>query len=178
MAGAKRAAAPGELAPSTDRRDSSTFARRNPERRHIAEAFTFELSKCARRKIRTRMVAGLGVRKVDEGCAAMVSEGLGLRELHAPDEPARQAAHGLPASPALSTWPRARELHGTASSAVLVANGAERGNRRSLRRGRRVGRGPPWSHRPRPFGGVDISDGTRCGRTAGRRRASVLYDAS
>jgi hypothetical protein len=49
------------------------------ERRHIENAFTFELSKCDEPAIRARMVAGL--RNVDEDLARAVAVGLGLRQL-------------------------------------------------------------------------------------------------
>jgi catalase len=70
------------------------------ERRHIAEAFTFELSKCDREDIRIRMVAGL--RNVDTELAMTVAQGLGLRDLPAAAQPAREPRSDLPASPALS----------------------------------------------------------------------------
>src|SRR6201981_2416714 len=70
------------------------------ERRHIIDAFTFELSKCDREAIRTRMVAGL--RNVGDDLAGAVAEGLGLAELPAAIAPAREPVHDLPASPALS----------------------------------------------------------------------------
>ena len=46
------------------------------ERRHIIDAFVFELSKCDSEAIRTRMVAGL--RNVGDDLAGAVAEGLGL----------------------------------------------------------------------------------------------------
>src|SRR6185437_8140206 len=49
------------------------------ERRHIADAFAFELAKCTRPAIRERMVAGL--RNVDEELAGRVGDVLGLRRL-------------------------------------------------------------------------------------------------
>ena len=51
------------------------------ERRHIIDAFVFELSKCGREAIRNRMVAGL--RNVGDDLAGAVAEGLGLSELPA-----------------------------------------------------------------------------------------------
>lgn len=49
------------------------------ERRHIANAFVFELSKVEKAAIRARMVAGLV--NVDEDLAATVADGLGLAEV-------------------------------------------------------------------------------------------------
>ena len=70
------------------------------EQAHIAEAFTFELSKVETPRIRARMVAGL--RNVDEGLARTVAAGLGLDPLPEPLEPARPPVDDLAPSPALS----------------------------------------------------------------------------
>jgi catalase len=70
------------------------------EQAHIAEAFTFELSKVETPRIRARMVAGL--RNVDEGLARTVATGLGLDPLPEPLEPARTPVDDLAPSPALS----------------------------------------------------------------------------
>ncbi|HET8617388.1 MAG TPA: catalase [Acidimicrobiales bacterium] len=70
------------------------------EQAHIAEAFTFELSKVETLRIRARMVAGL--RNVDEGLARTVATGLGLDPLPEPLEPARPPVDDLAPSPALS----------------------------------------------------------------------------
>ena len=70
------------------------------EQLHIADAFTFELSKCDREDIRVRMVAGL--RNVDEDLATTVAEGLGLREMPPAAPPAREPRQDLAPSPALS----------------------------------------------------------------------------
>jgi catalase len=70
------------------------------EQRHIVDAFVFELSKCDREDIRTRMVAGL--RNVHDDLAQAVADGLGLEQL--PDRlvPAREPIADLAPSPALS----------------------------------------------------------------------------
>jgi catalase len=70
------------------------------EQAHIAEAFTFELSKVETPRIRARMVAGL--RNVDESLARTVADGLGLEPLPDPLAPARAPRDDLSPSPALS----------------------------------------------------------------------------
>ena len=69
------------------------------EQKHIVNAFVFELSKCDKVQIRTRMVAGL--RNVDEGLAGAVAAGLGL-DLPEKAPAAREPVADLAASPALS----------------------------------------------------------------------------
>jgi len=93
------------------------------ERRHIAAAFTFELSKCGRADIRTRMVAGL--RNVDEGLARRVADGLGLRELPPAAPAARQPITDLPASPALSILANGPGSFAGRKVGVLVTDGAD-----------------------------------------------------
>jgi len=93
------------------------------EQAHIAEAFTFELSKVETPRIRARMVAGL--RNVDEGLARRVAAGLGLDPLPEPLEPARPPRDDLAPSPALSIV-----LNGPTSFAgrkvgVLVTDGTD-----------------------------------------------------
>ncbi|MDX6677686.1 MAG: catalase, partial [Solirubrobacteraceae bacterium] len=70
------------------------------EQRHIADAFVFELSKCEREEIRTRMVAGL--RNVHEDLVRDVADGLGLQELPEASSPARPPIEDLKPSAALS----------------------------------------------------------------------------
>ena len=97
--GAKRRLRPESFADHYSQARQFYVSQTEVERRHIADAFTFELSKCEREEIRARMVAGL--RNVDEDLAAAVAEGLGLREL-----PAR--GRGRPASRATTCRPRRR----------------------------------------------------------------------
>ena len=151
------------------------------ERAHIAEAFTFELSKCEREEIRTRMVAGL--RNVDEALAAKVAEGLGLRELPAPTAPAREPRHDLPASPALSILGRddgGRNGQGDFAGrklGVLVTNGADAETLAGLRAAA-AEEGVTVEIVAPAVGGVDVSDGTRVRADQQVDGApSVLYDA-
>src|SRR3954469_11641238 len=57
------------------------------EQAHIAAAFTFELSKVETLAIRARMVSHL--LNVDQQLAQKIAEGLRLKELPSPAEPAR-----------------------------------------------------------------------------------------
>ena len=57
------------------------------ERKHIADALTFELSKCAEAAIRLRVLAHL--RQIDDSLAGLVAEGLG-HDLPEPAIPARE----------------------------------------------------------------------------------------
>src|SRR2546421_62518 len=93
------------------------------EQRHITDAFVFELSKCDRVDIRTRMVAGL--RNVDEDLARGVAEGLGLRTLPDPLPPARQPVTDLAPSPALSILRNGPESFAGRRLGVLLTDGAD-----------------------------------------------------
>src|SRR5690348_13633015 len=70
------------------------------ERRHIANGFVFELSKCEQEAIRLRMLAGL--RNVHEELAQAVADGLGETELPEALPAAAEPRSDLPESPALS----------------------------------------------------------------------------
>ena len=90
------------------------------EQQHIVDAFVFELSKCDRMAIRTRMVAGL--RNVDEDLARSLADGLGL-----PDAlpSAREPVRDLPASPALSILANGPGSFAGRKLGILVADGAD-----------------------------------------------------
>jgi catalase len=181
MAGAKRRLRPESFADHYSQARQFYISQTDVERKHIAEAFTFELSKCEREQIRTRMVAGL--RNVDEELAATVAEGLGLRELPAPAEPARQPRHDLPASPALSILGRdqgGRNDQGHFAGrklGVLVTNGADAETLAALRAAAEA-EGVTVEIVAPAVGGVDASDGTRVRADQQVDGApSVLYDA-
>jgi catalase len=93
------------------------------ERRHITEAFAFELSKVSKPQIRTRMVAGL--RNVDEDLASSVAEGLGLREMPPAAPTAAAPRTDLPESPALSIMARGPGSFAGRKIGVLVTGGAD-----------------------------------------------------
>ncbi len=92
------------------------------ERQHIVDAFVFELSKCERVDVRTRMVAGL--RNVDADLAATIAEGLGMG-LPAKARPARQPITDLPPSPALSILANPPASLAGRKVGVLVTDGAD-----------------------------------------------------
>jgi catalase len=144
------------------------------ERRHIAEAFTFELSKCDRTDIRTRMVAGL--RNVDEDLAAAVAEGLGLRELPAPMRPAREPRQDLPESPALSIIKRGPGSFAGRVIGLLVTNGANAEQIANLRSAAASEDAIVELVTP-AAGGVDASDGTLLPGQQVDGAPSVRYDA-
>jgi catalase len=145
------------------------------ERAHIAEAFTFELSKCEREAIRLRMVAGL--RNVDEDLAVTVAEGLGLGEMPAAVSAAKQPRADLPASPALSILGRGPDRFAGRKIGVLVTNGADSQTLAALRDAASAEQAVTEIIAP-AVGGVDASDGTRV-RAAQQidGAPSVLYDA-
>jgi len=145
------------------------------ERRHIAEAFTFELSKCEREEIRIRMVAGL--RNVDEELAATVAEGLGLLEMPEATEPARAPRADLPPSPALSIIEHGPGSFAGRKIGVLITNGADAEALAALRAAAAAEHATVEVVAP-TVGGVDASDGTRARAKQQIDGApSVLYDA-
>jgi catalase len=175
VAGTKRRLRPESFADHYSQARQFYVSQTGVERRHIAEAFTFELSKCEREEIRTRMVAGL--RNVDEELAAMVAEGLGLRALPAPVEPARQPRHDLPESPALSILQRGPDDFKGRKIGVLVTNGADAESLAALRAAA-AAEGAQVEIVAPAVGGVDISDGSRVAADQQVDGApSVLYDA-
>ncbi len=94
------------------------------ERRHIGDAFVFELSKCERPEIRTRMVSGLV--NVDEDLASYVSEGLGLAGRPDPAPPARPPITDLAPSPGLSIVANGPGTFAGRKLGVLVGDGTSR----------------------------------------------------
>jgi len=145
------------------------------ERSHIADAFTFELSKCEREEIRIRMVAGL--RNVDEELAATVAEGLGLLEMPDATEPARPPRADLPSSPALSILEHGPGSFAGRKIGVLVTNGADAETLAGLRAAAADEQATVEIIAP-AVGGVDASDGSRVKAAQQIDGApSVLYDA-
>jgi catalase len=145
------------------------------EQRHIGDAFVFELSKCERPDIRTRMVAGL--RNVDEDLAQHVADGLGLSELPDAVDPAREPITDLPPSPALSILQNGPESLKGRKLGILVTDGADAGLLDALLEG--AGQEGATVELVAPtVGGIRDSDGTE--RAADQQvdgGPSVLYDA-
>jgi catalase len=175
VTGAKRRLRPESFADHYSQAHQFYVSQTEVERRHIADAFTFELSKCERDEIRTRMVSGL--RNVGEELAARVAEGLGLRELPAPAEAAKLPRHDLPVSRALSILERGPGSFAGRKLGVLVTNGADAETLAALRAAAAV-EGATVEIVAPAVGGVDISDGTRVrGDQQVDGAPSVLYDA-
>lgn len=91
------------------------------EQKHIADAFTFELSKCERPDIRERMVSHL--LNIDEGMAQKVATGLGLIQMPEPAPPA-SSIMDLPPSDALSILKRPHPGLKGRKLGVLLTDGA------------------------------------------------------
>jgi catalase len=145
------------------------------EQQHIADAFTFELSKCGNPKIRSRMVAGL--RNVDEGLARRVAGGLGLGDLPDPAPAARPVRGDLAESPALSILRNGPGSFAGRKIGVLASDGADAGQIAALREA--AGQeGANVEFVAATVGGIEASDGSRV--EAGQQvdgGPSVLYDA-
>ena len=91
----------------------------------------FELSKCDRLDIRSRMVAGL--RNVEDDLARAVAGGLGLTELPDPVQPARQPVRDLAPSPALSILKNGPDTFAGRKIGILATDGIDPGALSSLR---------------------------------------------
>jgi catalase len=93
------------------------------ERKHLADALVFELSKCEELAIRTRMVSHL--RNVHEDLASEVADGLGLGDLPAPATPALTPRTDLPPSPALSILENGPTSFRGRKVGILATDGAD-----------------------------------------------------
>jgi catalase len=145
------------------------------ERRHIANAFTFELSKCEEPAIRARMVAGL--RNVHDDLAQAVADGLGLEALPEPLPPAREPREDLPESPALSILTNGPGDFAGRKLGVLLTDGADAEQLAALRRAAESRQVTVELVAP-SVGGVTASDGSRVKADQKLDGApSVLYDA-
>jgi catalase len=173
--GAKRRVRPESFADHYSQARLFYVSQTPVEQRHITDAFVFELSKCGRVDIRTRMVAGL--RNVDEGLARGVAAGLGLRELPERLPPAREPVTDLAPSPALSILANGPDSFTGRKVGVLVTDGADAALLAELRVAaatRRV----LVELVATTVGGVEMSDGTLV--PADQKidgGPSVLYDA-
>ena len=119
-AGPKRRLRPESFADHYSQARQFLVSQTEAEQQHIVDAFVFELSKCDRMAIRTRMVAGL--RNVDEDLARSLADGLGL-----PDAlpSAREPVRDLPASRALSILANGPGSFAGRKLGILVADGAD-----------------------------------------------------
>jgi catalase len=144
------------------------------EQLHIADAFTFELSKCEREDIRARMVAGL--RNVDQDLATTVAEGLGLREMPPAAPSAREPRQDLVPSPALSIIECGPGSFAGRKIGVLVTAGANAEMLAALRAAARAEQAMMEIVAP-VAGGVDASDGSVVPGKQIDGAPSVLFDA-
>jgi catalase len=92
------------------------------EQKHIADSFTFELSKVDDPAIRERMVANL--RNVDDDLANDVAAGLGLTSVPAAAKAAVAPDHTLEVAPTLSILANPPESFAGRKLGILVADGA------------------------------------------------------
>jgi catalase len=121
--GAKRRLRPESFADHYSQARQFFVSQTEVEQRHIIDAFVFELSKCDKEAIRTRMVAGL--RNVDEQLARAVADGLGLKELPEPVPAARPTMSDLEPSPALSILNNGPDSFAGRKLGILVTDGAD-----------------------------------------------------
>ena len=123
LAGTKRRARPELFADHYSQARQFYLSQKPIERKHIADAFTFELSKCDQEQIRLRMVAGL--RNVDEQLAQQVADGLGLASLPDALPAARPPVTDLVESPALSIVANGPDSFAGRKLGVLVTEGTD-----------------------------------------------------
>ncbi|NYF33511.1 catalase [Sphingopyxis sp. JAI108] len=92
------------------------------EQKHIGDALVFELSKCERSDIRSRVVSHLI--HIDKGLAATVADGLGL-DLPQPAKAANSVIGDLPPSDPLSIVKNGPESFAGRKLGILITDGAE-----------------------------------------------------
>ncbi|MEZ4334106.1 MAG: catalase [Myxococcota bacterium] len=127
------------------------------EQRHIADGFTFELSKVETVAIRARVVSHL--RRVDESLAQQVAQKLRLREMPEPAPVAVETRDDLAPSPALSIVRNGPRRFTGRRIGALVTDGVDADMLEALREaidheGARLAIVAP------AVGGVEASDGT------------------
>ena len=174
-AGPKRRLRPESFADHYSQACQFYLSQTPAERRHITDAFVFELSKCASPAIRARMIAGL--RNVHEDLARRVADGLGLGELPGKLEAAREPVTDLPASPALSILANSAGTFSGRKIGVLVTDGADASLISGLQAAAEQ-EGATVELVAPAIGGVETSDGKRI--EADQQidgGPSVLYDA-
>ncbi|GGM14163.1 catalase [Nakamurella endophytica] len=173
VAGPKRRIRPESFADHYSQARQFFLSQTVVERKHIADAFVFELSKCDEEPIRSRMVAGL--RNVDEDLAQTVADGLGMP---LPDAlpAARPTRTDLPVSPALSILQNGPTSLSGRKLGVLVSDGTDASLASAVREAAEA-QGMTVEIVAPTVGGVSLSDG---GRLAGDQKVdggpSVLYD--
>jgi catalase len=145
------------------------------ERKHIGDAFVFELSKVETVEIRERMVANL--RNVDEDLAATVADGLGLEALPKRSPAASAPITDLPDSPALSILRNPPDSLAGRKIGALVTDGSDAKLLVALERAVEA-EGAMLEYVAPKVGGFTMSDGTLVeAQQKIDGGPSVLYDA-
>jgi catalase len=121
--GQKRRLRPDSFADHYSQARQFYVSQTQTEQQHIAEAFTFELSKCESPQIRSRMLARLA--NVHEDLTQQIADGLGLTELPEPAQAARPTRTDLDPSPALSITRNGPDSFAGRKIGVLVTSGAD-----------------------------------------------------
>jgi len=127
------------------------------EQAHIQMALTFELSRCERPDIRTRVVAHL--RNIDDKLARVVCEGLGLPKFPEPAQAAKPTRQDLAPSDALSIQKKNPGLLTGRKFGVLLGDGADAKLFKALQQAA-LHAGAKFEVVAAKVGGVDLSDGT------------------
>lgn len=175
VAGDKRRLRPESFADHYSQARQFWVSQTPVEQRHIVEAFVFELSKCVRPDIRSRMVGGL--RAVDEDLAGAVAAGLGMTEIPPAVAAARPTRTDLAPSAALSIVANGPGSFAGRKLGVLLADGADAGLLQALLQAAGAERVTVELVAP-AIGGVTLSDGSRVpADQAVDGGPSVLYDA-
>lgn len=144
------------------------------EQAHIASALVFELGKCEREEIRSRMVSHL--LNIDQNLARQVADGLNLG-LPEPAPCAREPIVELPVSPALSILSNGPESFSGRKLGLVLTDGADAGMVSGILDAVMDAGGVPVLICPR-VGGVTDSGGTlRPADEALEGAPSVLFDA-
>jgi catalase len=175
QAGPKRRLRPESFADHYSQARQFFVSQSEVEQQHIIDAFTFELSKCDREAIRTRMVAGL--RNVGDDLAGPVAEGLGLPRLPDPLPAARKTVRDLPASASLSILANGPDSFAGRKIGILVTDGVDGGKLDEVKSAAEQAQVNVELIAP-AVGGVDDSDGNHA--PADQKidgGPSVLYDA-
>ena len=144
------------------------------EQDHIVAAYTFELGKCEREAVRSRVVAHL--RNVDEELASRVAEGLGL-DLPDAAEAAIKPRTDLPGSDSLSILKNGPKSFAGRKLGILTSEGADASVVNAVKDAVTAVGGKVEFITP-TIGGVTFSDGTKQpGDQHVQGGPSVLYDA-
>jgi len=145
------------------------------EQEHISAALVFELSKCERPEIRTRMVAHL--LNIDANLTQRVADGLGLREMPKPADAAKPTQQNLKKSAALSILLNGPEKFAGRKVGALVTDGVNAELLKSLEAGLKE-EGALLEIIAPKVGGVKASDGSWIeAKQKVDGGPSVLYDA-